>query len=174
MALVVEDGTGLSTAESYVSVSNCGAYATKIGANFPSGESGETTRCEQALRRATQWIDATYGARFKSYRTNPPDQALEWPRYDVWHDGRREYLDSDALPTEIVSAACEAAIREYAKPGSLVPDTSVSGVIKRYQAGSVSIEYERSGASPSLFPKIDGLLSPLMNRSALVGRAVRG
>lgn len=175
MALVVEDGTGKANAESYVSAADCAAYAVKLGLSFPGGETSELSKCEAALRRATQWIDMTYCQRFKGHRTYPATpQALEWPRYEVWIEALQRYTIIGEIPAAIVSATCEAAIREYATPGCLSKDNDPRGKISSYQAGSVSVSYTTSSASASQFPKIDAILAPLMARSSLVGRAVRG
>lgn len=173
MALVVEDGTGKADAESYVGVADCAAWATKNGAAFSAAPEASA---EAALRRATRFIDATYGARFIGFRTNGRAQALQWPRRDAYDEANDEYLPDDEVPQEIVTAACEAAVRELAEPGSLAPDLERGGAVKRLQAGSVQIEYAGNASALTTFTVIDNALAGLLTLTGggFVGRAVRG
>jgi hypothetical protein len=170
MALVVEDGTGLSTAESYVSVADAATYASNHGLTFAASPEAAA---EQALRRATQWLDATYGSQFPGTRTNGRSQALQWPRTDAT-DVEGEEIASDEIPVEIINATIEAAIRELATPGTLTPDLKRGGSIKRVKAGSVEVEYGAGATAMTLFTKIDAVLSSLIEkRSPYSVRAVR-
>lgn len=158
--LTVEDGTGKPDADSYAGVGTFYEYAAKVGFDCTIHDAPHV---EQALRRATMWIDARYGASFLGCRANI-GQALEWPRRGVHYRGVD--LEDDVLPTALVSATCEAAIREITRAGSLYPDQS-STVVKRRKVGDVETEFSVSGVGtlPS-FPIIDGLL-----RGLTVGRA---
>ena len=171
MALVVEDGTGKSDAESYVSVSACADYAAKVGGAFATTD---TTACEAALRRATAWVDGTYSHRFPGVRSKVRNQALEWPRIDA--EDREGYaIGPTEVPREIVSATCEAAIRELATPGTMAPDLERGGAIRKMQAGSVALEYAAAAPVTPMYLVIDNLLSPILRSgNKLVGRAVRG
>ena len=160
--LVVETGTGASDSESYVSVSDAASYAAARGLAFPSSPEAPA---EQALRRATTFIDATYRASFPGARTNGRSQALQWPRVDAY-DREGEEIASDEIPAEIVSATIEAAVRELASPGSLSPDIVPGEITKRMKAGSVEIEYAvGSGAASEQRPVatvVDDILSGLL------------
>ena len=71
MPLIVEDGSGLANADSYVSVADCQAYAADHGLAF-AGEAAALA----ALRNATLYLDGEYtycGERATDI------QALEWP-----------------------------------------------------------------------------------------------
>lgn len=173
MALIVEDGTGLATAESYVSVADCATYCTARGLTFATGT---TENKEAALRRATAWIDGAYGRRFIGQRTNGRAQALCWPRIDAWDADNDEFIASDEVPDEIVTATCEAAVRELASPGSLAPDMKRGGAVKSVKAGSVSVEFAGNAPAETTFKAIDQALAPLLTSTSggLVGRAVRG
>lgn len=172
--LTVEDGSGLANAESYVSVSDAATYAAARGLTFPASPAD---KAEQALRRATAWLDGRYRSRFPGQRKNGRDQALEWPRINACDRGGNE-IASDEVPIEIVNATIEAAVREMAAPGGLSPDVTPGEVAKRLKAGSVEIEY--ASASGSVFDQrpvltvIDGILSSLLgSTSPYIARAVR-
>jgi len=172
MALIVENGTGLAGAESYASVADCALYATNRGFTFPATP---VPAAEQALRRATEWIDATYRGRFSGVRVNDRDQALEWPRsYALDIDGYS--IDGFSVPKEVFWATCEAAIRELATPGSMSPDLERGGGIKSLEAGSVGIEYFSNAEITTTFIAINNALSRILvtSSSSLVGRLVRG
>ena len=70
MALVVEDGSGLSNADSYDSLTNLSAYHTAHG-NPASWSAASETEKESAARQATQFLDGRFGRRFDlQVRTN--------------------------------------------------------------------------------------------------------
>jgi hypothetical protein len=170
VALIVEDGTGLSTAESYISVAAFKAYCDARGLTYGSDD----TAIEQALRRATTWIDARYGARFRGFRITI-NQALVFPMSGLLD---RAGYGVSYVPRQIAAATAEAAVREIAAPGSLSPDVTPGEVVKSMKAGSVQIEYASTGsdgrAQQPIIPLIDGILAPLLgNSSPYVGRAVR-
>lgn len=174
--LVVETGTGASESESYASVSDAASYATAHGLTFPASPEAPA---EQALRRATTFIDATYRASFPGARTNGRSQALQWPRVDAY-DREGEEIASDEIPAEIISATIEAAVREMAAPGSLSPDVTPGKVKKSAKVGDIAVEYAvMSGTAMEQRPVatvIDDILSGLLSIQrgpVLFGKAVR-
>lgn len=176
MTLVVETGTGSATAESYVSVADCEAYAAARGLTFTASPDAEA---QAALRRATAWIDATYRARFPGTKLNGRDQALEWPREDG-EDVNGDAIAEDEVPVEIINATCEAAVRELASPGSLSPDYVASERVKRERVGSLEVEYsDKDQGYRDALPVvtiIDGILGSLFKsgRGSLFARVARG
>jgi hypothetical protein len=80
------------------------------------------------------------------------------------------------VPQEIISATCEAAVREMASPGTLMPDLERGGSIQALQAGSVRIEYAANASSVTLFSLIDGIIANVLTgkNSGLFHQAVRG
>src|SRR6185436_4655409 len=128
--ILVEDGTGLSDANSYVSEDDADTYFDDRG-NTTWGTS--TDDKEAALIHATAAIDALYRYRFTGYKTNMRDQALEWPR-TASYDAQGNLVEG--VPVEIVQATCEAAYRELQEAGSMAPDLSRGGDVRRLQAGS--------------------------------------
>lgn len=172
MTLTVEDGSGLAAADSYVSVSDCAAYADARGLSFAESPAADA---EAALRRATAWIDGAYMGRWPGERVNGRDQALQWPRQYAY-DQSDALIDSDSVPVEVVNATCEAAIRELATPNTLTPDVtpndlirsaSVTGAVSVTYAGNVSVD----GAIPAL-TSIDNLLSNIVGQRRKSGQAV--
>ena len=172
MTIIVEDGTAPAGANAYVSVDDCQAYCDARGLTFGASP---TEVGEEAIIRATTAIDARYRGRFPGYKTNGRNQSLEWPRTAAY-DAEWNAIGGTEIPIEIINATCEAAVRELASPGSMMPDLERGGSIKRLKAGSVEIEYGANAMAQTTFTLIDGILSPLLGSavSAYVGRAVRG
>jgi len=105
VAIIVEDGTGLTTAETYVSVAVALTYHSTMGNT--AWAAATTAAQEIALRRAAQYIDHRF--RFRGERLDS-DQALEWPRVGYEADNRLEAWPVAALK----GACCEAALRALA------------------------------------------------------------
>lgn len=174
--LIVEDGSGLATAESYVSVSDAVAYAAARGLAFPASP---TDKAEAALRRATAYIDNTYRTRFPGQRKMFRKQGLEWPRVGVV-DMNGFAVMSDEIPVEVIRATCEAAVRELATPGSLNPDVTPGKVKKRVRVeGAVEVEYAVGAGGVAsqqpISPIIDGILAALIGiGQPFTAAAVRG
>ena len=142
MALIVEDGTGLSNAESYASVSFVTQYATDRGLVWSTAVEADN---EAALRRATVWLDARYRNRFVGYKINRRDQALEWPRHDAY-DRNGDYISYLTVPVEVAKANAEAAILELANPGVLSPLITTGEIARRIKVDVIEIEYARATA----------------------------
>lgn len=144
MSLEVEDGTGRADAESYASVATANAYHTAFGF---AGWTGTDTVKEQALRKATQFLDGFYTFRGeKKYVL----QALQWPRVG--------YADDESWPPrKLVHACCELALR--ALSGELVEDKE-NQLITREVIGPIATHYAYKSSQVS-FPTVDLLLKEL-------------
>ena len=146
MALIVEDGTGLGTSESYVSVADAGTYCTNHGL---SAWTGTDAVKEAALRNATQYIDTTYNFRSaKSYQY----QALEFPR-QMWD------WDLDPLMTRLRSATVELAVKALTE--SLFADVEPN-VVTLVKVGPITKQTRPADTSgQKRFANVDALLKQL-------------
>ena len=161
MALTVTPGA--SNADSYASLAFALAYhAARGNAAWAIGLDADR---ETALRRATVWLDSTYRAQWpQGYRINGRVQALDWPMSNV-RDAAGWYVDYTTIPVEIANATCEAALREYAKPGSLLPDYVQSQAVESATAGPVSVTFKASSGAATIVPiltLVDGILGRLL------------
>lgn len=173
MALEVEDGSGKTNSESYLSVAEADAYFAARG--NPTAWSGAATSAkEQYLREATEYVDAVYGRRWKGSLVKR-DQALDWPRFGVDNDDGW-ILDSDKIPESLKRATAEAALRRATD--ELIPDIDEPGTIQSESVSvgpiSQSITYQGGREQVKKFRKIDLLLAELIGRGAGVLDAVRG
>ncbi len=166
--MILEDGSGVEGANSYVSEDTFTTYCDDRGITPADGD------IEPALVRATTAIDAMYGSRFPGSKTNGRDQALLWPRTGAT-DADGEEIADDEIPVEIMNAVFEAAVRELTSPGSMQPDLERGGSIKRLKAGSVEVEYGANAIAGTAYTIIDGILAGLLGAPAspYSARAVR-
>lgn len=163
MALIVEDGTGMEDAQSFISVADADTYHVARGNQSWAGAS--TEQKEQALIRATSYIDAKYGRRWAGSRTYGRDQALSWPRSDVI-DGDGIEIEDDEIPREVRDATAEVALRELLSPGSLTPDVVPSERVVSETVGPISTKYADPGdaveAVTPQIPYVEQLLENLI------------
>lgn len=165
---------GYQSADSYVTVADFKAYAEQYGYNVTGFDDAVI---EQACRRGTRWIDATYGNRFIGKVANTT-QSLEWPRQEaLW---RGELLDSATIPLPVKNAVCEAIWRELNKPNSLSPDYVQAEAVKQEVVGEISTTYQDGKGTAEdvtpIIPIIDNMLSALLTQktsSVLFGQCVR-
>jgi hypothetical protein len=151
--LETEDGTAKANAESLITVADADTYFT--GRGITNWATLSTTEKEQALRRATDYMEQVYGLKWKGERTKHT-QALSWPRYDVCANGFD--VDSDVVPVPVQRACAEMALRAAA--GELAPD--VGRLAKRETVDVITVEYE-SGAVPYVrYRAVDNLLAPYL------------
>lgn len=168
MALIVEDGTGLPDAESYISVADADAYfAARSNAAWAALAAPAK---EAALRKAADYIGAVYGERWKGVKLGP-DQALDWPRAlverkDFRYAGLngftmisgRYYYPSDYVPIPVARAAAELAVRAAAE--TLLADQG--GQVKSETVGPISVTYADGARQGIRYALVDGLLAPFL------------
>lgn len=126
MALIVEDGSGLATAESYISVADATAYFALRGNASWATIASDTIR-EQLLRQATDYMEGYYGQAWKGLRVGLT-QALSWPRADVeLPDVGGQFTGSyqfvfpyNQVPKDVATACADLALLSLAGP--LAPD----------------------------------------------------
>lgn len=169
MALVVEDGTGLSTSESFCSVAEANTYHASYGNTAWTGE--DETEREIHLRIASQYMEAKFAKRWKGRRILST-QALSWPRYDV-EDDDGYCVDSNIVPAAVKQACAVLALKSLSGT-DLTPDLS-SGSVKRtkVKVGDIEEETEYTSAKreETAFNLAEGLLRRYLEP---VGRIYRG
>ncbi len=136
MSIVVEDGTGKSNANSYISLADANTYHSDR-ANTSWASAADDAR-NAALIKAAQWLDGTYRNRWVGMKTDD-DQSMCWPRYEAY-DEDGYYIDSDSVPTRISYAQAEAALA-IIDGTELSPALDRGGRVKREQVGPISTEY---------------------------------
>jgi hypothetical protein len=102
-AIIVEDGSIVTGANSYVTVSGVGVYALDYG--YTTWSTSTATVQTQSLFRGMRYIE---GLNFKGFKSTE-DQSLAFPRSDLY-DKDGYLLEDDTIPLAIVNALCEATI----------------------------------------------------------------
>ena len=162
MALIVEDGTGLDDAESYISVDNFKAYHKDRGNEVTLGGS----EIEQKLRLATEYIDLVWGPK-SSCLPISETQALVFPTEDF-------ITDPVSLPIKLVRATAEYAFFAISDLLYYNVDNGSGQGIKRVleKVGPIETETEYTGSglnavgrSRPIVPKADSLMRLLLGRS---------
>lgn len=166
MALTVEDGTGLSNADSLVSLADATSYHAALGNTSWASVSYTDDQREQALRRASQFLRDSFA--WQGYPVNGREQAMAWPRTAV-SDADGYSVDNDSVPQEIKDATCIAALAELVTPGTMYPEVAQSGKVKMEKIGPITVEYLNQNHSaladrPEL-TKLTALVGPLLSLS---------
>lgn len=163
MTLIVENGTGLSTAQSYVSVADADARHVALG---NSAWTGTDAVKEAALRRATQYMLQEYRTRWAGTRLLRA-QALDWPRYGVTVDGYT--IETTIVPDEVANACADLALRALSE--DLAPD--LERAIVREKVGPLETEYSAYSPQSKRFAAVIGLLRPYLKGSPAMAELVR-
>jgi len=153
MALITEDGTGLSTAESYLSVADADTYWSNRG-NATWAAATDANK-EEALRRSTQYLDGTFRW-IGSILTLT--QALGWPRAGAWDHEERTLADQ--VPVLLEQAAAELALEGLS--AELLVTVARTDRASRVKAGSVEVEFEMGVSSQKAFALAYRYLAPLI------------
>jgi hypothetical protein len=161
MALTVEDGSGITGANTYVSLVDCGTYHTNLGNTTWTGSDAAKT---SAIYRAMAWME---NQAFKGYPV-VYEQDLEWPRYGVT-DRNGYAVESDDIPPQIIKALCEAALIELVSAGALRPALKRGGqVTEQTISGAVSVKYASGAPTTTDYTVISGLLSGLTKSKNII------
>lgn len=153
MTIIVEDGTGLSNANAYVSVADVSSYATDRGLTF----AGATAAQEQAITKTTDYIDSYF--KFLGTRVTAT-QALAWPRTGVTDRYEGYAIPSNIIPQVMKKAVCELAIK-VSDGTVLLQDLERGSAIKSATVGPVSVTYTDDAPTTTLYG-IAGLLKGLL------------
>lgn len=159
MSIIVEDGTGLATAESYISVAAATTYLNAIG-NITWAALATDALREQALRRATHFMTGHYRLRWNGTRMTMT-QALDWPRSLVpLKDAPfATYYANDTVPTEVKNACASLALR--ASTITLLADQTQRK--SSVTVGPISTTYEAGSKVATTYAEIDAMLRPFLN-----------
>ena len=103
MAFVVEDGSGLDTANSYVSVAEFQLHHTDRGTDVSSFTDAQI---QAALIKATDYVDKRFGRRFRGFKESK-SQGLEWPRISAFDNDDYLFSGLDDVPRQLKRAIFE-------------------------------------------------------------------
>ena len=145
--LIVEDGSCPAGANTYASLAQADAYCIPRGLWTASEEPDVLASREQALIRATDWLDGL------DWRGSKVDAGREkaWPRRDVYVQGER--LPEDAVPASVRTACIEAAAVSMQGTDLLAVQDYAGPVTSRSaEVGPVKESYAYGGRGASVVP----------------------
>ena len=170
MSLIVEDGTGLATSESYMDVATATQYHADRG--NAAWAALTTPQAEQALRKATDYMVQQYRQRWKGRRVLIT-QALDWPRVGVvlqdfgGSQGRNNFgsyglfqVSFTIVPIPVARACAELALR--ASAGDLAPDLGRPTILEKVDV--IEVQYAPGARQAVMYRAVDNLLLPYLIR----------
>lgn len=138
MPLIVEDGTLVANADSYITLAAARVYADSRGLSL----AGSDAEAERQLRRGFDYVEA-YRDRFKGAKVDPT-QMTQWPRYGAYVDGR--YIDTITIPTELKYAQVQVAAAIQSGL-DVTPNSTGESFVVREKVGPIETQYSESVAS---------------------------
>lgn len=149
MALIIEDGTGVSGANTYASLATVDSYCSDRAYEAWTGNDDIKNA---SILRGMAYVESFF---YKGKKV-ASDQALKWPRSGMTdEDGYT--VDEDAIPLNLKYAVSEAAFREIQNPGTLQADLT-SGIKKEKIAFDFETEYFPGAPAQKILPGVDDLL----------------
>lgn len=134
MPLIVEDGSCVLGADSFVSLDDANNYFESYGGFWV----GDDPAKEAALRRATAYISTSF--KWFGALTCGRNQALAWPRTGVTDCNDYEIAD-DSIPREVVIATLSAASYELRYPGGLTPSVVTGKQVLKEKVDVIEVTY---------------------------------
>lgn len=152
-SLVVEDGSIVMGANTYVDASVFNTHLSNRGLSFNS----TAGTVEQTLILAMDYIETRkyFGLRVSS------DQSLSWPRADVWIDNYP--IPNNVIPDVLKKAQIEVAI---AIDSGNNPNSNLDRTTKREKVGDVEVEYSDSARDSVKLTAVDDLLKQIASLSS--------
>jgi hypothetical protein len=164
MSLVVETGSGLSTAEALASVADFRAYFASVGVDVTALTD---TQVEQALRKATFYLEQKYRFRWKGCKLTTT-QVLSWPRAFVeikdainFYGNGIVYIPQNEIPKPVIYSCCELAYKSTF--GDLFTDTKQQVISQT--VGPITTVYDKYSAQHTQYSAIDAWLQPFLKFS---------
>lgn len=165
MTLIIETGTGVTGANSYVTVDEFRAYAEARGITSISSDDADY---EVYLIKAMDKLES-YWDRYQGTKV-ATSQALEFPRMGVVLDDL--LVQQTTIPSRLKYAQMAFAMESLAGE-DLLPNqlTSTPAAVVSEKVGELEVHYAQSNnlRSTPAFSKPEALLAPLLKRQGLFG-----
>lgn len=153
MALIIEDGTIVANANSYITVDQ---YVTWADARFGCDRSTAKTSdadVEALILRAMDYFESQSFKGLKATIT----QDLQWPRSDVVIDNY--YVDAATIPKEVKNSIYELAYAEEVGNSEL---STIDRKVSREKVASIEVEYADSSSSTTINRAIPNAMKKLL------------
>lgn len=137
MALVVEDGTGLTTSNSFAAVADADTFLGDRG--FTAWAALTTQAKEYALIAATDYLNSAFA--YVGIRVSTT-QSLAWPRFSNTMTRLPQ-----GVPVQLKQAVYRVALYIATEGVNMFGVVSSADMVRRVQAGSVSVEFSDAAIS---------------------------
>lgn len=164
MALVIEDGSIVDGANSYVTAEEFVVWANNRFGSDRAGAVNCDADAERLILRATDYFEAQSFIGTKKQST----QLMQWPRNNVYIDGY--YESSSSIPVLVKRAIFELAYAEEQGSSEL---SSVDRKVKREKVDVIEVEYADSSASSVINRAVSSAMSKLLDNYGHFNRVIR-
>jgi len=148
MALVVEDGSVVAGANTYITLAEFKAWADDRGITY-----GDDSAVTAQIYRAMDYFERL---QFIGNKANE-NQPLQWPRTEALIDGY--YADATEIPPPVKLAVYEAVVVEAAGNSELeVQDRKTI----REKVGDVEVQYAENSANRKITPALQYALNKIV------------
>jgi len=169
MALIIEDGSNVTGADSFVSLADARVIAASYGLNLPAIDAD----AELALKMGVKWI-AQRESELQGDRAFA-SQALSFPRAVVCIYGYEQ--ESDFIPEQLKEAQVIAAVEQGLNGGILAAETTpANGIKKEVLDGVGEFEYFEGATgitTPANIKLALSILKPITKAGISVGGGLR-
>ena len=157
MALVIEDGSVVSGANSYVTLAEFKAWADSRDISY----NADDNVLEAQILRAMDYIERLY---FIGNKANE-NQPLQWPRTEALIDGY--YADATEIPKEVKIAVYEATVVEAAGYSELEVQSRKT---LRERVGDIEVQYADNSENRTITPALQYALNRIVQPAFQVFR----
>lgn len=130
MAFTLEDGTGVSGANAYISDTYFTTYHTDRGVDATY----TATEIQQHIIRASDYVDKRFGRRFRGFKLRS-DQGREWPRLDAYSDDDHTL---SGVPDKLEFAIAEYSLLSLQLDRNLAPMPTPDFGVQDPETGDVT------------------------------------
>ncbi len=145
--IVVEDGTGKTNSNSYVTEAGVTAYASDRGITLTADE-------DVLIIKAMDYLETLYYIGTKETET----QALQWPRNEVYIDGF--YIEPTTIPQELINAQLSLCMSIN---DDVDPMSTLDRATKREKVDTIEVEYMDNAASRAIITSVNRILAKLLS-----------
>jgi len=157
MALVVEDGSIVANANSYITLAEFKSWADSRNISY----SDDDSVLESQILRAMDYFERLY---FIGNKANE-NQLLQWPRTEALIDGY--YADATEIPKEVKIALYEATVVEATGNSELENQTRKT---LRERVGDIEVEYAENSENRTITPALQYALNRIVQPAFQVFR----
>lgn len=151
--LTVENGSGVTNANTYISDTDALVYFTNRGdSQWP--QTGKPTR-DAALVRAAAALSYWLNGRWYGRRATQA-QSLDWPRLEV-RDSDGYVVPPNTVPAKVQYAQCEIAKIELNTP-FIQQSVSRYDAVQSERVGPIDVEFRATAPSITYYPQVIAML----------------